>query len=83
MPVYRWSSSLLRLAAAAVLASVVVFPSQAQIALGTCSPGAWGYYVALPCYAFPYAIAYPVHTYSGRWLIAGGLRGAAGRLHLH
>jgi hypothetical protein len=83
MPVSRWFSPFFRLAAAALLTSILAVPSQAQVALGTFYPGAWGYYAALTySSAFPYAIAFPGYAYSGRWLLPGGLQGATGRLHL-
>jgi hypothetical protein len=82
MPIFRRSSSLFGLAAAALLASLVAaVPSQAQVALGAFYPSAWGYYPVLP-YSLPYATPFSGYAYSSRRLIVGGLRGTAGWLHL-
>ncbi len=88
MPVLRWSSSLFSLAAAALLASALAAPAQAQVSFGYGYPAAWGYYTALSYsyYGRPWAIAFPGYARAGGWPVAGfpfisGLQGAAGRLY--
>ncbi len=83
MPIARLWSRLFRLAAAASLAGAVAVPAQAQVMFGYFHPGIWDHYLALPVYyAFPYIVGFPGHASSGRWVVAGSLQGAAGRLHL-
>jgi hypothetical protein len=90
MPVARLSSRLFRLAAAALLASALAAPARAQVVFSYVYSGVWDHYMALPVYyAFPYTIGFPGHAAGfshhvagGRWLVAAGVRGAAGRLHL-